>query len=248
MFVNNKYLTWYINLIAHAQSRIIQGDVYREKHHIIPKSLGGNNEPDNIVVLTGREHFLVHKLLTKFTTGSYQHKMTHALWRMIGPKDQRDRYRVSAGEYEKIKSENIKALSESHKGKISPAQIAANTRRRGQPAHNKGKPRSRSSIEQMIETRRSKNAGKPIGAKMNLTEEQRAKRRETLAKHSPTAGEERPKFHTILYNTKTHEQLETTHMKKTLASLGVNGRQFYSGNSGWIIKEKWSIKTHKRII
>jgi len=38
---------------------------YFEKHHIIPKCLGGLNSTDNIVKLTPREHFVAHQLLVK---------------------------------------------------------------------------------------------------------------------------------------------------------------------------------------
>jgi hypothetical protein len=36
---------------------------YFENHHIIPKSKGGDNTKENLVLLTAREHFLAHKLL-----------------------------------------------------------------------------------------------------------------------------------------------------------------------------------------
>lgn len=36
---------------------------YYESHHIIPRSEGGLDEPDNLVLLTGREHFVAHWLL-----------------------------------------------------------------------------------------------------------------------------------------------------------------------------------------
>jgi len=39
--------------------------VYYENHHIIPKCLKGANNPDNLVLLTAREHFLAHWLLVK---------------------------------------------------------------------------------------------------------------------------------------------------------------------------------------
>lgn len=42
---------------------------YYEEHHIIPKSLGGNNDESNLVLLTAREHFLAHYLLCKITEG-----------------------------------------------------------------------------------------------------------------------------------------------------------------------------------
>ncbi len=38
---------------------------YCEKHHIIPKCLGGLDNEDNITILTFREHFIAHLLLTK---------------------------------------------------------------------------------------------------------------------------------------------------------------------------------------
>lgn len=36
---------------------------YSERHHIIPKCLGGTNDKDNLVRLTAEEHFVAHKLL-----------------------------------------------------------------------------------------------------------------------------------------------------------------------------------------
>jgi hypothetical protein len=42
---------------------------YFENHHIIPKCLGGNNSPENLVKLTAREHFIAHLLLAKIYGG-----------------------------------------------------------------------------------------------------------------------------------------------------------------------------------
>jgi len=77
IFINNKYTSWYNSLINNAKNRIIDG--YTEKHHIIPSSLGGNNDADNLVKLTAREHFICHLLLTKMTTGNDKYKMNFAL-------------------------------------------------------------------------------------------------------------------------------------------------------------------------
>jgi hypothetical protein len=49
---------------ARASSRV-KGDVYYEEHHIQPKCRGGDNNPENLVLLTAREHFLAHWLLVK---------------------------------------------------------------------------------------------------------------------------------------------------------------------------------------
>lgn len=51
-------------IIARAQGRS-RPAVYCERHHVIPKSMGGSDSADNLVWLTGREHYLVHWLLFK---------------------------------------------------------------------------------------------------------------------------------------------------------------------------------------
>jgi len=56
--------------------------VYYEKHHIIPRCMGGSNDIDNLVLLTAREHFIIHKLLTYIYKGNRKiacafHRMTY---------------------------------------------------------------------------------------------------------------------------------------------------------------------------
>jgi len=74
LFINNKYTKWYNNIIEAAKSRP-KPDCYTGKHHIIPKSFGGSNKPKNLVVLTAREHFICHWLLTKMVEGKYKRNM-----------------------------------------------------------------------------------------------------------------------------------------------------------------------------
>jgi len=40
-------------------------DGYKERHHIIPRCMGGSDEVDNLVDLTPEEHFVAHQLLVK---------------------------------------------------------------------------------------------------------------------------------------------------------------------------------------
>ena len=79
MFLSNKYCVWYFKIIDKARGRNSSSLNYIEKHHIIPKSLGGSDNLDNIVALTAREHFICHLLLTKFTKGKDKRKMCFAL-------------------------------------------------------------------------------------------------------------------------------------------------------------------------
>jgi hypothetical protein len=54
-----------------------------ERHHIIPKSMGGSNERLNIAVLTIREHLIAHAFLTRITSGIDNIRMSKALSRML---------------------------------------------------------------------------------------------------------------------------------------------------------------------
>lgn len=81
MFIQTKYTKYYFSIIDRAQERICP-NTYSESHHIIPKSLGGDNSEQNLVKLTAREHFVCHKLLVRITTGLERRKMNYALWRM----------------------------------------------------------------------------------------------------------------------------------------------------------------------
>lgn len=110
IFLINKYTKWYYNIIQNRKNNPFFG--YTEKHHIIPKSLGGSNEADNLIKLTAREHFICHLLLTKMTTDKNKQKMSYAIWRMVNL----NKYCVSSRTYETIRKDHALLLSESKKG------------------------------------------------------------------------------------------------------------------------------------
>lgn len=75
------YSNIYNRLIERARPRkkIRKGTnnyVYYEKHHIIPKCLGGTDNSSNLVYLTAEEHWLAHLLLVKMNPGV--HKLVYA--------------------------------------------------------------------------------------------------------------------------------------------------------------------------
>lgn len=61
------YSAIYDSLIKRAQSRALTS--YKERHHIIPKCMGGSDDYDNLVDLTPEEHYLAHQLLVKIYPG-----------------------------------------------------------------------------------------------------------------------------------------------------------------------------------
>ena len=78
-------------------------DQYYESHHIIPKCLGGNNEISNLVFLTAKEHFIIHKLLVRIYPKEY--KLAYALWAISSLKNKytNQRINISSKEYNNLK-------------------------------------------------------------------------------------------------------------------------------------------------
>lgn len=57
------YSAHYDHLIERARNRTL--DCYSERHHIVPRCVGGRDDADNLVRLTPEEHFVAHQLLVK---------------------------------------------------------------------------------------------------------------------------------------------------------------------------------------
>ena len=57
------YQRVYNALIEKGKTQVLPGGTYTEKHHILPKSLGGSDKKSNLVRLTARQHYIAHKLL-----------------------------------------------------------------------------------------------------------------------------------------------------------------------------------------
>jgi NUMOD3 motif len=80
----------YDNIIAKAKSenrkKCKKSDinyVYYDNHHIIPACIGGGDEKENMQLLTDKEHYVCHKLLTYIYKGNRKlacafHKMTYS--------------------------------------------------------------------------------------------------------------------------------------------------------------------------
>jgi hypothetical protein len=119
--INNimNYLSIYNSIMQQARNRTLEHGF--ERHHMIPKSLGGANNLSNLVQLTLREHFVAHKLLTRIHTGEAQKKMWFAYYRLCN----RHRHTTSRM-YEQAKLQAKQYLSQIHSGKtISDAHKKA---------------------------------------------------------------------------------------------------------------------------
>jgi hypothetical protein len=120
MFTDNQYTSEYFKIIEMYKNNRPSG--YIEKHHIIPKSLGGDNSNDNIVYLKPEDHFHCHKLLVEMTEGINHGKMWSALWRMMNKqsRNQQREYTFTSEEYSFVRSKHAENHSKRVIGKNNP--------------------------------------------------------------------------------------------------------------------------------
>lgn len=92
---------------------------YYERHHILPRCLGGNNDKLNLTLLTAREHFLCHYILA-IKIYPNNHKLMYALWAMCKLENKYQNRSISSRVYEQARLSYIKMQSEKFKGKGNP--------------------------------------------------------------------------------------------------------------------------------
>ena len=108
----------FIENILNSRGRFACGDEYHERHHIIPKCMGGEDEIDNLIDLFAREHFIAHKLLAKENPNN--DSLVYAWSCMAFPHSpDQDRYELTPEEYEDARV----ALSEARRGKSRSDEV-----------------------------------------------------------------------------------------------------------------------------
>lgn len=110
------YQKIYNELIYKCQQRTDKPDTYCETHHIVPRSLGGNDEETNLVVLTAREHYIAHLLLCKITHGNDRYKMIWAFGSMVMKQQERQ---LNSYQFENARKALSQPKSQEHKDAIS---------------------------------------------------------------------------------------------------------------------------------
>lgn len=119
------YKKHYDALVSRAKDRTLVG--YSERHHIIPKCMGGSNDPENLVRLTAEEHFVAHKLLVMMYPGN--NKLVFAAWGMTNlRKSSNQVHRAGNKLYGWLRQEHQRASSESQKGRKATEEIRAKMR------------------------------------------------------------------------------------------------------------------------
>ena len=113
------YQKIYDSIIENRKTQTVKEE-YSETHHIIPKSIGGSNNFNNLVILTGREHFICHLLLVKIykNTPNY-YKMVKAFFMMQTESKNQHRY-ITSRKYHKLREDYSKFQSDSVVGNKNP--------------------------------------------------------------------------------------------------------------------------------
>jgi hypothetical protein len=133
---NTKYHRWYLRIISNAKQRASNRREatkllgYCEQHHIVPKCLQqilptkiNVNDKENLVFLTGREHFVCHLLLCR-----------------IYPNDVKLKHAVSCFRADKTGKRNLSSREIAIAREY--AAFAISISNRGKKAWNKGLPHS----------------------------------------------------------------------------------------------------------
>ncbi len=104
------YESHYNKLMSRAKHRLLEG--YGERHHIIPRCLGGSNDSDNIVRLTAEEHYVAHQMLIRIYPENRKLVFAAHMMTVSGGRSTRSNKR-----YGWLRRKHAKAISEMNTGR-----------------------------------------------------------------------------------------------------------------------------------
>jgi hypothetical protein len=101
-------------IIERAKTRTLTG--YKERHHIVPKCMGGTDDKSNLVELTAREHYIIHRILHELFPDNHGLLKGYVAMTRLR-QDQRD-IKITSREYEYLRIE----FSIRNTGDLNPAK------------------------------------------------------------------------------------------------------------------------------
>jgi hypothetical protein len=125
------YKLLYLKLTERGKPRIRANYDYLEKHHIIPKCVGGIDSKENITLLTAREHFIAHWMLCKIYNQdkNSQYKLSSAFNMMC-------RHNVQLGNSKRTISSRLYSVARQNFAKNHPMKNPI-TRNKAKESHAK---------------------------------------------------------------------------------------------------------------
>jgi hypothetical protein len=183
------YQAIYQALVDKARNRELFG--YFEKHHVVPKCLGGTNDASNIILLSAKEHFFAHKLLTRI------YPKARGVWYALIAMGRLPGFKSKIFAYEREIAANMRKgfkFSMETKEKISKAKLGKSSRSttrftknqrpwnsglHGKLHHSYGKKRSEETKRRMSAAQKACGNVPPSRKGCSWTEEQKQKARFT---------------------------------------------------------------------
>lgn len=148
--------------------------VYYERHHIVPRSMGGSDESSNLILLTGREHYIAHLLLWKMHPES---KSMHYAFMVMCNKAIT---KVSSRIYETLRKNHSEIVSKYQSGKNHPmfGKTLSEDHREKLRELRTGSKQSAETVEKRASKNRGKKWTKPMSQeqRQKLSEIKKGKR------------------------------------------------------------------------
>lgn len=115
----NKHYTQLISKCKQRDWSRKTSNQYVEQHHIIPRSLGGSDNHNNLVFLTAREHYIAHLLLAKIYGGT--------MWYALRMFNNQSQSRMTGSMYQTVKEQTAKMNSKLKAGMFAAVDKNDNT-------------------------------------------------------------------------------------------------------------------------
>ena len=152
---------------AKSEDRKKKCGTYYEKHHILPKCLGGIDNKENLVLLTAKEHFVCHKLLTYIYKNNRKiacayHKMIYGNSNKCNKSSRDYAYARELISKTPVPKETCKKISKGNKGKIRTEEHKINYKKPKSEEHkqNMRKPKSEEHKKHMFSRKGLKHSEK----------------------------------------------------------------------------------------
>jgi hypothetical protein len=167
--VNTLYLIRYEKLIDHYRTKMVEG--FYEKHHILPKCLGGTDEKTNLILLPTRVHFIAHALLYK--AYPQERKLAQAFGMMVASNKYHKGRKYSSRLYEMSKLARSNAL----KGVPRPEWVKEKLRVPKVNKENYKKPKTKEHAQKISQSLKGKKKTKEHIDKLIESQKQFQKKR-----------------------------------------------------------------------
>ena len=128
--MNKHYNMRYFKFIEIMKQRQISDQQYTEKHHIVPRCMGGTDDQHNLIKLLPREHYIAHMILALAYPDNF--KITSAFVQMAHKNTKKTMGQIlsdrvySSKIYHKLKCQFYEQVKENNKGVVYARDINSN--------------------------------------------------------------------------------------------------------------------------